>query len=207
MSSTTDDDSYHTAKSSISSDKSSRNSSSSYSITPLPEPYPDAPLTVERGDAYFTRAVEGPFSRREAVEYPRPVPRPRIEELSRNARKAAAELTNMHGVFRTPRTSRIARDKKLADKEYERRCQAREKEGEYDWKLDKDRIPGFHDSTVRYAGIVTRKSKKRKSKAKKPSSSKRHRPRRSTRSRRQTRRIYRRKPIPYGRSKSRKTKN
>lgn len=63
MSSTTDDDSYHTAKSSISSDKSSRNSSSSYSITPLPEPYPDAPLTVKRGDAYFTRAVEGPFSR------------------------------------------------------------------------------------------------------------------------------------------------
>ena len=93
----------------------------------------------------------------------RPAPRPRIEELSRNARKAAAELTNMHGVFRTPRTSRIARDKKLADEEYERRCQAREKEGEYDWKLDKDIIPGFHDSTVRYAGIVRRKSNKRKS--------------------------------------------
>ena len=227
MSSTSDEDTYHTALSSTHSHNSSRNSSSrnsssrnssspNFIIMPRPEKYPNPPERVEREDASFKRATQGEYSNREAVKYPTLPRRSRGEKLSRKTRKALAKLTDMHGLFRRQGTSRIARDKQLADKLYERKCQAQQEKSQYDWKCNEDIIPGFYSFVMKNkdygegktkAGIVRRKNSKRKSKTRKQSFSKTHRSRRSRLSRRQTRRINRRKPKPYGRSKSRKTKN
>jgi hypothetical protein len=168
-------------------------STPTYSPTPLPLPYIKDYVNAERR-ARARSKTRDPLSSWAAVEVPKTPHVPLFDRFRRNVRKSSARMTGFHETFRPRGTSKVARAKKWVKKEYEKRCIEQDERCKRDWRNNAIVIDNFH----RYdnpAGILRRKSKKRKSKSKK------------RRSRRQTRNIRRRKPIPYRKIRSRKTKN
>jgi hypothetical protein len=168
-------------------------STPTYSPIPPPLPYEAAYLNAQRR-ARASSKSRGPLSSLVAVEVPKTPHVPLFNRIRRKLRKNSARITGFHETFRPRGTSKVARAKKAQEAEYEKRCIEQDERCKRDWRNNAVVIDNFY----RYdnpAGILRRKSKKRKSKSKK------------RRVRRQTCNIRRRKPIPYRKIRSRKTKN
>ena len=169
-------------------------SPTTYSPIPLPPPYEPAYLNAQRR-ARASSKSRGPLSSLAAVEVPKPPHVPLFDRIRRNIRKTSARMTGFHETFRPRGTSKVARANKAQEAEYEKRCIKQDEQCKCDWRNNAYIIDDFYRYGNPLAGILRRKSKKRKSTSKK------------RRVRRQTRNIYRRKPIPYRKIRSRKTKN
>ena len=169
-------------------------SSPTYSPNPSPLPY-DSPYLNAQRRARASSKSRGPLSSLAAVEVPKAPHVPLFNRISRDLRKSSARITGFHETFRPRGTSKVALAKKEQQAEYEELCRDQDEQCKRNWRNNVDVIDDFNRYDKPLAGILRRKSKKRKSTSKK------------RRVRRQTRNIYRRKPIPYRKVRSRKTKN